>query len=125
VCAAEFRTTFRRKEFIMPYLFLAIAIVAEVIATSALKASEEFSKPLPSIAVVIGYGVAFYCLSITLKSIPVGVTYAIWSGAGIFLIAAVGWIAFGQKLDPAAMIGMGLIVAGVIVMQVFSRTAGH
>jgi len=109
----------------MPYIYLAIAIVAEVIATSALKASEEFSKTLPSIVVVVGYGVAFYCLSLTLKTIPVGVAYAIWSGAGVFLIAAVGWLVFKQSLDLPAIIGMSLIVAGVVVMQVFSKSTGH
>lgn len=109
----------------MPYLYLAVAIVAEVIATSALKASEGFSKTIPSIAVVVGYGVAFYCLSMTLKTIPVGVAYAIWSGAGIALISIVGWVAFGQKLDLPAMLGMGLIIAGVVVLQVFSKTAAH
>ena len=109
----------------MSYLFLAAAIVAEVIATSALKASEGFSKTLPSIIVGVGYGVAFWCLSQTLKTIPVGVAYAIWSGAGIFLISAVGWILFGQKLDAPAIIGMGLIIAGVVVMQLFSKSVTH
>jgi len=109
----------------MPYVFLAIAIVAEVIGTSALKASEGFSKTMPSVVTVIAYGAAFYCLSITLKSVPVGVAYAIWSGAGVALIAVVGWVVFGQKLDAAAIIGMGLIVTGVVVMQVFSKAGGH
>lgn len=109
----------------MPYVYLAIAIVAEVIATSALKASEGFSKTLPSIVVVASYGIAFYCLSLTLRSVPVGVAYAIWSGVGIVLVTAVGWIAFGQKLDAPALIGMALIVAGVVVMQVFSKTSAH
>ena len=109
----------------MPYVFLAVAIIAEVIATSALKASEEFTKTIPSIIVVAGYGVAFYCLSLTLKSIPVGIAYAIWSGAGIFLITTVGWIVFGQKLDLPAIAGMALIVSGVVVMQLFSKTASH
>jgi small multidrug resistance pump len=109
----------------MPYVYLAVAIVAEVIATSALKASEGFSRIIPSTIVVIGYGVAFYCLSLTLKTIPVGVAYAIWSGAGIFLIAAVGWIVFKQALDLPAIIGMALIVTGVVVMQVFSKSAAH
>jgi small multidrug resistance pump len=109
----------------MPYVYLAVAIVAEVIATSALKASEGFSRTIPSTIVVIGYGVAFYCLSLTLKTIPVGVAYAIWSGAGIFLIAAVGWIVFKQALDLPAIIGMALIVTGVVVMQVFSKSATH
>ncbi|RYG22672.1 MAG: QacE family quaternary ammonium compound efflux SMR transporter [Burkholderiales bacterium] len=109
----------------MPYVFLAIAIVAEVIGTSALKASEGFSKTMPSITTVVAYGVAFYCLSVTLKTIPVGVAYAIWSGVGIALIAIVGWVLFGQKLDAAAIIGMGLIVTGVVVMQVFSKASAH
>lgn len=109
----------------MPYLYLAAAIVAEVIATSALKASEGFSNTLPSIAVVVGYGVAFWFLSLTLKSIPVGVAYAIWSGAGIVLITAVGWIAFKQQLDLPALLGMALIVAGVLVMQLFSKSVPH
>lgn len=109
----------------MPYLFLAIAIVAEVIGTSALKASEGFSKTVPSIVTVVAYGAAFYCLSITLKTVPVGVAYAIWSGVGVALIAIVGWVLFDQKLDAAAIIGMGLIVAGVVVMQVFSKAGGH
>jgi small multidrug resistance pump len=109
----------------MPYVFLAIAIVAEVIGTSALKASESFSKLMPSVLSVAAYGIAFYCLSMTLKTIPVGVAYAIWSGVGIALITLVGWVMFGQKLDAAAIIGMGLIVTGVVVMQVFSKSAAH
>jgi len=109
----------------MPYVYLAVAIVAEVIATSALKASEEFSKTIPSLIVVVGYGVAFYCLSLVLRSIPVGVAYAIWSGLGIVLIGLVGWVVFQQKLDLAAILGMGLIIAGVVVINVFSDTAGH
>lgn len=109
----------------MPYVYLIVAIVAEVIATSALKASDGFSKTIPSIVVVVGYGVAFYCLSLTLKTIPVGVAYAIWSGVGVFLIAMVGWIAFKQALDAPAIIGMAMIVAGVVVMQVFSKTVSH
>ena len=104
---------------------LLIAIVAEVIATSALKASDGFSKLLPSVITVLGYGVAFYCLSLTLKHIPVGVAYAVWSGLGVVLITAVSWVLFGQKLDAPALIGMGLIVAGVIVMNVFSKSVSH
>ena len=104
---------------------LLIAIVAEVIATSALKASDGFTKLLPSVITVLGYGVAFYCLSLTLKHIPVGVAYAVWSGLGVVLITAVSWVLFGQKLDAPALIGMGLIVAGVIVMNVFSKSVSH
>lgn len=109
----------------MPYLYLAAAIVAEVIATSALKASDGFSNTIPSIMVVVGYGIAFWFLSLTLKSVPVGVAYAIWSGVGIVLIALVGWIAFNQQLDLPAVLGMGLIIAGVIVMQLFSKSVAH
>lgn len=109
----------------MPYIYLAIAIVAEVIATSALKASEGFSRTIPSIIVIAGYCIAFYCLSLTLKSIPVGVAYAIWSGVGVTLVTIVGWVMFGQKLDAPALIGMALIVAGVVVMQAFSKSGAH
>ena len=107
------------------WLFLAIAIVSETIATSALKASDGFSRLWPSVAVVAGYGIAFYFLSLTLRSIPVGVAYAVWSGVGIMLISLVGWIVYGQKLDAAAIAGMGLIVAGVVVMNVFSKASAH
>ena len=106
------------------WLVLGIAIVAETIATSAMKSSEGFTKLVPSIIVLLGYGVAFYFLSITLRTIPVGVAYAIWSGVGIVLITIVGWTVFGQKLDAPALIGMGLIIAGVVTMNVFSN-AGH
>ncbi|ONF95148.1 DMT family transporter [Sphingomonas jeddahensis] len=108
----------------MSYVFLGIAIVAEVIATSFLKQSEGFSQPLPTAIMVLGYLVAFYFLSLTLRHIPTGIAYAIWSGVGIVLIAGIAWIVQGQKLDAAAMIGMGLIIAGVIVMNLWSRTAG-
>ncbi|WJN58983.1 multidrug efflux SMR transporter [Pseudomonas sp. SO81] len=107
------------------YLYLAIAIVAEVIATTALKAVEGFSKPLPLILVVIGYGIAFWMLSLVMKSIPVGVTYAIWSGLGIVLISITGLVIYGQKLDLAALAGIGLIIAGVLVIQLFSGSTGH
>ena len=109
----------------MAYLYLTIAIVAEVIATSALKASEGFTKPIPSIIVVIGFGIAFYCLSLVLKSIPVGIAYAIWSGLGIVLISIVGLIVFGQKLDAPAIIGLALIISGVVVMNLFSNAVSH
>ena len=106
------------------WLVLGIAIVAETIATSAMKSSEGFTKLIPSIVVVLGYGIAFYFLSITLRSIPVGIAYAIWSGVGIVLITLVGWLVFGQKMDAPALIGMALIIAGVVTMNVFSK-AGH
>jgi len=107
------------------WLFLFIAVIAETIATSALKASEGFSRLGPSALVVVGYGVAFYCLSLTLRVIPVGVVYAIWSGLGVVLISLAGWLLFGQKLDAAALIGMALIVSGVVVMNVFSNSTTH
>ena len=104
-------------------MYLAVAILAEVIATSALKASEGFSRLVPSLVVVAGYGIAFFCLSLTLRTIPVGIVYAIWSGVGIVLIALAGYFVFGQVLDAPALIGMGLIVAGVLVINLFSRSA--
>lgn len=109
----------------LSWAYLLTAIVAEVIATSALKASDGFSRLWPSVITVAGYCVAFYCLSLTLKYMPVGVAYAVWSGLGVVLITAVSWILFGQKLDAPALIGMGLIVAGVIVMNVFSKSVSH
>ena len=109
----------------MGYLYLGIAVAAEVIATSALKASDGFTRPLPTVIVALGYGVAFYFLSLVLKTVPVGVAYAIWSGAGIVLIGLIGWLVLKQPLDVPAMLGMGLIVLGVVVIQLFSKTAGH
>ena len=108
----------------MHWLYLALAIVAEVVATSALKTAAGFTRPLPSLLVVLGYGVAFYFLSLSLRVVPVGVAYAIWSGVGTALIAVIGWVLFGQTLDLAAWIGLALIVAGVAVLQVFSRALG-
>ncbi len=107
------------------WLFLSIAIVAEVIATTALKSSEGFSRLLPSVVVVVGYLIAFYFLSLTLRSIPVGVAYAVWSGVGLVLIALVGWVLYGQKLDLATLSGMGMIMAGILVINLFSTSSGH
>lgn len=107
------------------WLFLAVAIVSEVIATSAMKSSEGFTKLVPSIVVVTGYVIAFYFLSLTLKTIPVGIAYAIWAGLGIVLIAGVAWLVHGQKLDLPAMLGLALIIAGVFVINVFSKSGGH
>lgn len=107
------------------YMWLAIAIVAEVIGTSALRASEGFSRLLPSLVVVAGYGVAFYCLSMTLKSMPVGIVYAIWSGVGIVLITLVAIVLYRQVPDLAAVAGLGLIVAGVVVLNLFSKMQAH
>jgi small multidrug resistance pump len=107
------------------WIYLAIAIAAEVVGTSFLRASEGFTKLVPSLMVVAGYGLAFFFLSLTLEKIPVGVAYAVWSGAGVTLIAAIGWLFLGQKLDAAAIVGMGLIVAGVVVLNLFSKAAAH
>jgi multidrug transporter EmrE-like cation transporter len=104
---------------------LAIAIIAEVIATSSLKASNGFTVLWPSIVVIIGYAVAFYFLSLTLKTMPIGVAYALWSGIGIALITAAGFILYQQKIDIAGIIGLMLIVSGVVVLNVFSKSAVH
>jgi multidrug transporter EmrE-like cation transporter len=109
----------------MAWLNLVIAIVAEVVGTSFLKAAAGFTKPLPSLMVVVGYGTAFYFLSRTLDTIPVGIAYAVWSGVGVTLIAAIGWLFLGQKLDAGAIAGMALIVAGVVVLNLFSKAAVH
>ncbi len=109
----------------MGYLYLAAAIIAEVIGTSALKASSGFTRLVPSIVVVSGYGAAFYFLSLVLRSIPVGVAYAIWAGTGIVLIAIVAALFYKQIPDTPAVIGMGLIIAGVAVINLFSKTVGH
>ena len=109
----------------MSYVYLAIAIVAEVIGTSALEASEEFTRPVPSIVVVAGYAIAFIFLSLTLRTIPVGVAYAIWAGAGIALIVAAGAVLFQQVPDLAAIVGVALIVAGVVIVNTLSHTAVH
>jgi small multidrug resistance pump len=107
------------------WAYLSLAILAEVIATSALKASSGFSQLWPSIIVVTGYGIAFYCLSLALRSVPLGIAYAIWSGAGTALIALIGVVLYKQKLDAAAICGIGLIVAGVLVLNLFSRSSAH
>ena len=107
------------------YLTLAVAIVAEVVATSFLKASHGFTRLWPSLITVVGYAVAFYFLSLTLRTMPTGIAYAIWSGVGIVLISLVAWLMYGQTLDAAAIIGMALIAAGVIVINVWSKTASH
>jgi small multidrug resistance pump len=107
------------------WLYLAAAILSEVVATSALKASDGFSKLWPSVVVVAGYGLAFYFLALTLRAIPVGIAYAVWSGVGIVLISLIGWFVFGQKLDAPAIVGITLIVSGVIVLNLFSKTQAH
>jgi len=107
------------------WLILGVAIISEVIATSALKASEGFTRLMPSLIVVIGYGVAFYCLSLVLRTLPVGIAYAIWSGVGVALIALVGWLLYGQALDLPAILGLTLIIAGVVVLNFFSKSVAH
>lgn len=109
----------------MPYLILALAILAETIGTTALQASQQFTKPIPAAITVVGYAAAFYLLSMALKTFPVGIAYALWSGLGIVFIAAIGYAIFGQKLDLAAVLGMALILAGIVVINVFSSTATH
>ena len=104
----------------MTYFFLAIAIVAEVAATTCLKLSDGFSRPVTSIATVILYAVSFYCLSLTLRSLPTGLVYAVWSGVGVVLIATIAWVFQSQKLDTPALCGMALIVSGVVVINLFS-----
>lgn len=107
------------------WVFLFTAILTEVIATTALKASDGFTRFWPSTLVVIGYGVAFYFLALTLRTIPMGIAYAIWSGVGIVLISAIAWFWYGQKLDIPAILGIALIVAGVVVINLFSKSVAR
>ena len=109
----------------MKWVYLLLAIVSEVVATSALKSSESFSRLWPSVLTVGGYGVAFYLLSLTLRELPVGIAYAIWSGVGIVLVSLAAVVLFGQKLDLPALIGMGPILAGVILINVCSTSVVH
>jgi small multidrug resistance pump len=109
----------------MIYAWLVVAIVFEVIATSALKATDGFTRLWPSVVTLGGYAFAFYFLSLTLRTMPVGIVYAVWSGAGIVLIAAIGWFWFRQALDTPALIGLALILAGVLVVNLFSKSVGH
>ncbi|UOD50893.1 DMT family transporter [Orrella daihaiensis] len=108
-----------------PWILLGIAIVTEVIATSSLKVSDGFTRLWPSVVVVIGYGISFYALALTMRSLPVGVIYAIWSGLGITLVTLVGWFVFKQHLSANALIGIGLIIAGVIVMNLSPSGTTH
>ncbi|AXT34140.1 QacE family quaternary ammonium compound efflux SMR transporter [Phaeobacter sp. LSS9] len=107
------------------YLYLVLAVVAETIGTTALQASQQFTRLGPSILVVVGYGLAFYLMALTLRHMPVGIVYAIWSGLGIFLIAIIGWVVFGQRLDLPAVLGLLLILVGILVIHLFSNTTGH
>ncbi|WP_168012623.1 DMT family transporter [Halomonas salinarum] len=109
----------------MTYVFLALAIIAEVVATSALKASDEFSRLWPSVLVVVCYGLAFYLLSLVLRTLPVGIAYAFWAGLGIVLVTLIGIVVYGERPDMPAILGLGMIVGGVVVIQVFSSVASH
>ncbi|SMO41500.1 small multidrug resistance pump [Ruegeria faecimaris] len=107
------------------YLLLLLAVVAETIGTTALQASQQFSRFWPSVLVVVGYGIAFYLMALTLKYMPVGIVYAIWSGLGIVLIAIIGFIVFGQRLDLPGIAGLSMILGGILIIHLFSGTAGH
>ena len=106
----------------MAYLYLAIAIVGEVVGTAALKATEEFTRLIPSLIVVVGYGTAFFFLTLALRTIPVGIAYAVWAGIGIVLISAAAWVLYKQALDAPAIVGIALIAIGVVVINVFSTS---
>ena len=124
---AHARNPFTRKADcpMKSWIYLTFAILAEVVGTSCLKASQGFTKPIPSLVVVAGYGLAFYLLSLTLETIPVGVGYAVWSGVGLVLITLVGWLLYGQTLDAPAVLGMGCIVVGVLILNLYSRVSAH
>jgi small multidrug resistance pump len=107
------------------FITLIVAVIFETIGTTALQASQQFTKLGPSIIVVIAYAAAFYLLALTLKTMPVGIMYAIWSGSGIVLIAVIGWVVFRQTLDWPAVLGMAFILAGIVIIQVFSKSATH
>jgi small multidrug resistance pump len=110
---------------LLTYLYLFVAIIFEVVATTALRQTDGFTRLLPSLMTILGYALAFYFLALTLRTMPVGIVYAIWSGAGIILITAIGWLLFRQSLDLPALVGMGLIMAGVLVINLFSKSVVH
>lgn len=109
----------------MPYLYLALAVAFETIGTSAMQASQQFTRLWPSVLVIVGYAISFYFMALTLRYMPVGIVYALWSGLGIILIALIGYAVFGQKLDLPAIAGLGLIIAGIVVIQLFSNATAH
>ncbi|MFG6137830.1 DMT family transporter [Halomonas sp. B23F22_10] len=109
----------------MAYLYLALAIVAEVVATSSLKASQEFTRLWPSVTVVVGYVLAFYLLTLALRTLPVGIAYAFWAGLGIVLVTLIGVLVYGERLDVPAALGLAMIVGGVVVIQAFSGVSAH
>ena len=107
------------------YIFLFLAVLSETIGTTALQASNQFTRFWPSVFVVVGYALSFYLMGLTLKFMPVGIVYAIWSGLGIAMIAAIGFVAFGQRLDLPAILGLGMILTGILIIHLFSNTATH
>lgn len=107
------------------YVILGLAIICEVIATSALKQTNQFTRIVPSLITLVGYAGAFYFLSMVLRNIPLGIAYAIWSGAGIVLVALIGWLVFKQQLDVPAIIGICMIIGGVLVINLFSGSVEH
>lgn len=107
------------------YLYLIVAVLAETVGTSALQASQQLTRPGPTVLTILSYGLAFYFLALTLKFMPVGIVYAIWSGLGIVFISIIGRVVFGQRLDTPAIAGLGLIVAGILVINLFSKTVTH
>ncbi len=107
------------------YIWLVIAVAAETFGTTALQASQQFSRLWPSVAVIVFYGASFYCLSMVLKVMPVGIVYAIWSGLGIVMIACIGYVLFDQRLDLPAVVGLGLIITGILIIHVFSNSTPH
>lgn len=109
----------------MAYLYLALAILTEVAATSTLKATAEFTRLLPSLVVVAGYGASIYLLTLVLRSLPIGITYAVWAGMGIVLVALVGVVIYREVPDWPGMLGMAMIVGGVVVIHLFSKTVSH
>ncbi len=109
----------------MHYLYLMAAVLAETIGTTALQASQQFTRLVPSVIVVIAYAVSFFLMSLTLKLMPVGIVYAIWSGLGIVLIAAIGFLVFGQRIDLPAIAGMAMIIGGILIIHLFSTSSGH
>lgn len=123
--SGPFLNSFNKRESMKTYFILLLAIVLETVATSFLKQSDQFTRLLPSVLTILGYAGSFYCLSMVLKNIPVGIAYAIWSGMGIVLISAIGWIIFKQHLDLPAILGLSLIIAGVLVINIFSSSVSH
>ncbi|MDL2272533.1 multidrug efflux SMR transporter [Desulfovibrio sp. OttesenSCG-928-I05] len=106
----------------MHWLLLFIAILCETLASAAVKLSEGFTRPVPTVGLFIGYGVSLYLFSLAIKTIPVGIAYAVWSGVGVALIVALGWYFFGQKLDLAALVGLAFIIAGILIIHLFSKS---